>query len=242
MDGISAEVGNAQELVVILQALLGEEDRVILCQLKEHLIDIIGDSNGLYQVLKALESNDHLFLIEILGEDVKKLLNKSEQLSKLFSFLSQPSTKSLLLKNLGSEFLRKLIYSPEELSEILEWIYEEDDVMLLKMLGEVYNRKLYHNGSELSLVLHNVSISSQEWYLRFLGLEYLSELTINWQDLAWLLRALPHSLSCIYLETLDSEKLSNLIRNQDEWEKISKFLEPEEEDYLIKRMGLNNAK
>ncbi len=238
----TTDIGNIQELVVVLQALLGEEDRTVLMQLREHLVEIIGDSSGLYQLFKALEPHDHIFLIEMLGEDVRSLFSESKQLSCLFSFLSQPGTKSLLLQNLGEGFLRETIHDPEELSEILEWVYEEDDMILLKMLGEGYNRTLYHNGAELSMVLHNINIEVQEWYLNFIGIDLLSELTMSWKDLALLLRALPHDLGCMYLAKLKPDKLSALIRNRSEWKKLSGFLEPEEEDYLKEMMGSEYAK
>lgn len=237
VDGVGTKVGSAPELVVILQALLGEEDREVLLQLKNHLAEIIGDSSGLYQVMKALDPENHLFLLELLGEDVRQLFKRADQLSQFLSFLSQPGAKAGLLVSLGPVFLRNLILDPEDLSAILEWIYGEDDMLLLEMLGREHSRSLFHYGSELSIVLHNMDIKTQEKYLDMLGWDVLLDTTVSWKDLALLLRALPNKLSLKYLEGLTDEKLRDVIRNFDEWSKLSKYLEPEEEQYLYNRLG-----
>ncbi len=93
--GQAAQVRNAAELVTVLDALNGSEDCAVLEQLKDNLHVIISDSKGLYQVLKALDTENHIYLLSILASiQVPTTGNNQPPPSTAYHDLSQVSAAS----------------------------------------------------------------------------------------------------------------------------------------------------
>lgn len=241
IEGLNTDVGSAAELVVVLDVLSGQNDRLVIEQLGADLPGILSDGNGLYQVLKSLAPEESLFFLETLGEKTGALFSTARELTEMLAFMSVPETETLMLKLIGGKRLREIITCPEDLAEILEWVYGDADISVINLLGGEYLADFFRSGTELSLVLNCLDETGQRLLMDLIGWKKTVAFTHSWQDLAFLLRALPSVLSKKYLSGFKPETIKQLIANKNDWEKIKNYLEPEEETFLGKIAEVNYA-
>lgn len=238
----TALIGTAAELVVALDVLQGRHDRMVLQQLRPHLADIIGGPQGLYATLRVLAPEDQVYLVEALGLRLVSVVREAGALRDILTTLAEITVEERLLETLGSDGLRTLIGTAEELSEILEWVYGDCDQLALQLLGTEFLKRLFQNGYELSLTLHSLDHACQQELIDMLGWEQVLSLVHNLRDLAYLLRALPSELSQRLLNHFTKEQLWEIIRDDRGWRYLYNYLEADEAAYLGKLLEVNDAK
>ncbi|NVM01199.1 MAG: hypothetical protein HWN67_02610 [Candidatus Helarchaeota archaeon] len=241
IDKETADIGTAGELMVALDVLQGHRDRMVLEQLHSHLAKIISGPEDLYKVIRSLNPDDQVYLIEGLSSNLVKTVQSAGNLRDIFATLSDYKVEEKIIQTLGSDGLKTLIRSAEELSEVLEWVYGNCDQMVLDSLGVDYLKHLIQNGYELSLVLHSLDQKCQEGLIGMLGWEDVGKLVIDRRDLAHLLRALPGELSKRLLNDFTKEKLWKIIRDKYGWQYLHKYLEADEAEYLEKVLEVKHA-
>jgi hypothetical protein len=236
IEGLETDVGSAAELAAVFDVLSGQYDRLVIEKLDTDLPGIIANGKGFYQVLKSLSPENSLYILETLGEKTGLLFSNARELAEVLAFLSLAETEKKLLELIGTQRLREIIKCPEELAEILEWVYEDTDKSVIGLLGGEYLANFFRSGTELSLVLNCLDAYGQALLIDLTGWSRLAGLSRSWQDLAFLLRALPSVLSKKYLSEFKPETVKELMANAGDWERIKKFLEPDEEA-LLKNMA-----
>jgi hypothetical protein len=238
VDGQSTDIGTAAELVVALDVLQGQYDRLVLQQLAPHLAEIVGGPPGLYSVLKVLSGDDQLYLIDALGPALLAAISSAAALRDLLAALSDQRVEERLLETIDSPGLSALLGSAEELAEVLEWVYGDCDQLALRLLGPDTLRRLCLGGYELSLVLHALDETRQMELLDTLGWRWVLTLIHDRRDLAYLLRALPADLSQRLLDHLTDDRLAAVLRDDADWRYLLPFLEEVEAAYLTQRLGV----
>jgi len=231
----TTDVSTAAELVVALDVLEGRCDREALEQLRPHLADILGAPPGLHAVMAVLQPDDQVALVESLGERLLEAVGTARALRDLLASLADERVEAALLAGLGSEGLRTLVRTPEELAGVLEWVYGSCDAEALELLGAESLRRLFQTGEELSLVLRALDARCQTALLEQLGWERVAALPRDEKDLAYLLRALPGDLSRRLLECYSAAELAGLVRDERAWQYLQRFLDAEELTYLTAR-------
>ncbi len=238
IDGETVHVGTAGELVIALDVLQGQHDRMVLQQLASHLAEVIGGPVGLMSSLRSLSPADQIFLIDSLGPRLGELLPAARHLRDLMAVLAESTVEERLLEALGTEKLRRLIATAGELGEVLEWLYGQCDQRLLDLLGADHLRRLVTSGQELSRVLHSLDAERQSWLLEVLGWEKVRPLATSGRDLAYMMGALPPSLSEWLLGQYTREQLIALIDNDRDWQLLCRRLEAAELAQLCALLGV----
>ncbi len=238
IEGEMTDIGTAAELVVALNVLQGHHDRQVLEQLKDHITEILLTPEDLYNVLTVLIPEDQVFLIEIIGSNLVHVLKKASWMRDILATLADLSVEAKLIENLGSNGLQELIHSAEDLSGILEWVYEECDKLVLELLGKDFLMKIFQSGYELSLVLYSLDHIRQNELIEMLGWENIVKLIRNRNDLAHLFRALPSELSKKILTHFTKEKLWKIIIDEQGWHSLRNYLETDEITHLKKILGV----
>ncbi len=240
IEGDTALVSSAAELVTALDVLQGHHDRVVLEQLRPHLAEIIGGPQGLLAVLRVLVPQDQGYLVGALGTDLAGVVQSAAALRDILATLAEAAVEERLLETLGGEGLRALIGSAEELAEVLEWIYGDCDQLVLRLLGAEFVQALCPSGYDLSLVLHSLGHAYQQELVATLGWQRIPTLVRDRRDLAYLLRALPGDLSQRLLSYFTKEQLTALIRTDRDWQYVYRRLEADEAAYLRQLLGRND--
>jgi hypothetical protein len=228
--------------MVALDVLQGQHDRAVLEQLRPHLADVIGGPQGLHAVLKVLEPEDQMYLVEALGPRLVGVLQRAGALRDILATLAESGVEEKLLQILGVDGLRALIGSAEELAEVLEWVYGASDWLVLQLLGADSVNRLFQSGYELSLVLYSLDHARQKELIDMLGWDHVVFLVHDRRDLAHLLRALPADLSNRLLTHFSKEQLWAIIQDERGWRYLYNYLETAEADYLGKVLEVNDAK
>ena len=241
IEGETALIGTAGELVAALDVLQGQHDRVVLEQLSPHLADILGGPKGLYATLKVLASEDQLFLVEAIGSQLVGVVQTASALRDILATLAESGVEEKLVEVLGGEGLRTLVGTAEELAGILEWVYGASDWLVLELLGEPFLRRIFQNGYELSVVLRALDPARQQQLIEWLGWEDAVALVHDRRDLAHMLRALPAGLSNRLLNHLTKDQLWDIVRDERGFQYLHTYLEAEEAQYLAKLLEVDNA-
>lgn len=240
IEGETALIGTAGELVVALDVLQGQHDRAVLEQLRPHLAEIIGSPQGLYAVLKVLAAEDQIYLVDALGPCLVDVVQKASALRDILATLAESGVEERMLRALGSAGLRALIGSAEELAGILEWVYGASDWLALQLLGVEFLKRFLQSGYEFSLVLHALDHVRQQELIDMLSWEHVLSLVHNRRDLAHLLRALPSQLSNRLLDHFTRDQLWDLIQDDRGWRYLCNYLEAEEAAYLSGLLEVND--
>lgn len=241
IDGETATVGTAAELAVALDVLQGAYDRSVLSQLAPHLPAIIRSGRDLLTILRALVSDDQLYLVNTLGAGLEDIIHDSRELRDILAMVSDSIVEETLLRQIGGSKLRQLAAVPAELADLLEWIYGDSDSLLLGLLGDAHLAQLFDSGGELSLVLAMLSRPLQQNLVSLLGWDTVVELIHNYDDLAALLGALPAGTSAGLIAHIPAERLQRLVRDPATWHKLSISLEQRELDLLHLKLEAAHA-
>ncbi len=241
IDGETATIGTAAELVVALDVLQGNYDRAVLEQLGPYLAKIIGGPAGLYAVLRVLAPDDQLYLIDAIGEDMLSVVQRAGVLRDILATMAESRVEERLLEALGAAGLRDLLDTAEEVAEVLEWTYGDCDRLVLEILGPDFLADIFASGHDLSLVLRSLERNSQRELLDSLGWERVVALVGDRRDLAHLLRALPSEISQRLLQEFDPKRLRQLVRDARGRRYLDNYLEPEEAVYLDQRPEASHA-
>jgi hypothetical protein len=237
----TAAIGTAAELTVALDVLQGDHDRAVLVQLAPHLAQIIGDGRGLLAVLRVLSPADQLYLIGCIGSGLPTVIHNAQILRDILAMLADCKVEEALLSAIGSARLRELLATPEELADVLEWVYGESDRLVMQLLGDAHLRGLFASGHELSLVLGMLDHRLQKELIELLGWEQVSALIHSRTDLAHLLATLPAALSTELLPRIPVDRLHALIRNAQGWQALCASLELPEIEQLQRVLGVSYA-
>ena len=237
IDGETTHIGTASELAIALDVLNGQCDRLVLEQLRPHLAEIVGGPLGFTNVMRALETENQIFLIDAIGGKLADVLQQSRYLRDLLATLAEHRVEQKLIDTLGAEGLRAIIITPQELARVLEWIYGANDQHLMDLLGADYLRRIIRNGDELARVLNGLDESGQANLIDKIGWARVVELVDNGHDLAYLMRALPASLGVQLFDHYSREQLVDLIGNKIDWAYLYDRLEPAEVKTLLDKLG-----
>ncbi|MCE5237488.1 hypothetical protein LLH23_03245 [bacterium] len=241
IEGETATVANAEELVVALDVLQGDHDRAVLEQLRPHLPALVRGPRHLQRLLKVLQPEDQLFLLACVGPVLPEALEDGPALRDLLVILAEERVKEALLTGLGAEALRRLIETPEQLAEVLQWTYGHGDVTVLDLLGPAFLCDLLEDGYALSLALNALETDGQHRLIAMLGWDHVVGLVGSARDLAHLMRALPVELSHRLVAQLPAERVRALVGNARHWRSIEPFLEAAERACLRARLEALDA-
>jgi hypothetical protein len=241
IEGQTAAIATADELAVALDVLQGQHDRAVLAQLRPHLPVLVDSPAALKGLLKVLAPEDQLFLIEALGPALLRAVGSAAALRDILAMLPDAPVVKKLLTTLGDAGLRELIEAPEQLAEVLQWIYGQCDLEALDLLGPEFLRHVLEDGYELSLALNAQNGDGQLHLLELLGWEHVLGLMHDERDLGYLMRALPAELSRRLLDHLSGERLRELVRDARDLRAVTPYLEADELECLRGRLEAADA-
>ncbi|MFO1125583.1 MAG: hypothetical protein U1E25_10065 [Methylocystis sp.] len=241
IDGETAEVGDAEELAVVLDVLNGRRDRDVLAQLRPHLPQIVRKPSDLPLLMRILARDDQIFLIEAMGENLADALQTPRHLRELLATIAEPHVKLTLINTLDGPGLRKLLVTARDLAGTLEWAYGQCSLRLLELLGEDYLRRLIRHGDDLAFVLNAIAEEPQSALLASIGWAGVAELTRNARDLALLLRAVPPTISLNLLDQYDRPHLIEMIGDRRAWTYLYNRIKPDEAVQLLRKLGADDA-
>ena len=237
IDGQVVQIGSANELAIALDVLQGQYDLEVLHQLQDHLAEITAHAAGFITLVRSLSVENQLVFIQAIGPELVTVIQNAGRLRDILAIVADAPVEQAILNTLGSAGLQHLIQTGQELAEVLEWVYGDEDARVLNLLGEKYLLRLCSHADALSAVLHNIDDTLQARLLEQLGWPFILNLVHDGRDLAYLLRALPPQNSANLLEHFSGPRLVELIGSADEWTYLYQRLEPAEADLLLKLLN-----
>jgi len=236
IDGTTAKVGSADELALTLDVLHGQHDRTVLEQLRPHLPAIVTTPRGLMAVLEPLSAEDQRYLIDGLAGCLTGIVGSAGALREILAMLTDVPVEERLLEVIGTDGLRSLILTAEDLAGVLEFVYGQCDRRVIDLLGRDYLAGLFQSGHDVSVVLRALDPGVQPDFVAGLGWTRLGALVHDRRDLAHLMRALPADASRHLLAHISRERLAALVANARQWAAVARYLDAEEIACLRQRL------
>jgi hypothetical protein len=221
-DGEAAEIGTVDELLVALEVLNRDHDREILAQLTPVLAGIVAARDrpapaNLKLLLKALSTADRLFVIDALGARLPELIESAVELRNLLVSLADLDVERRLLDRIGSDGLRTLISTSQELSEIVEWLYADCEIRILEMLGADTLRKRIVSAQDLATLLRKMAPARHAALIGLLDWTFVLGLLRSGHELVLVLAALNAEYGAALLDRFGREDLIALIGDAQTW-------------------------
>ena len=121
-------IHNEEELALIMELLSTSPDaftlhRHLIMSLDEKLMGIILSYKGLLLCMKHLEYKNRFLLLLKIGDTLSQVIGKSEHLGNLLAGIPEEIDKIRIIKSIRTKGLIQLIYTPDDLGNILEWIF-----------------------------------------------------------------------------------------------------------------------
>ncbi|MBI5651372.1 MAG: hypothetical protein HZC40_13165 [Chloroflexi bacterium] len=241
IDGDTTRIGTAHELAIALDVLQGQHDRAVLEQLRAHLAEIVNTPHGFARVLTALAPDDQIFLNDAIGARLAATLQDARHLRDIFAAMSVIAVEQKLLDTLGTNGLRALIHTAEELAEILEWLYGECDRQAIELIGIAHLKQVIRHASDLCLVLHALDANGKRDLIERIGWANVVHLVRDGIDLAHLARTISSELTARLIAEFTREQMLALIGNARDWQYLWARLEGAERLMIATKLGAHYA-
>jgi hypothetical protein len=192
-------------------------------------------------VVKALTPDSQIFLLNHLGPRLIDVIQRADGLRDILASVAEPRVEERLLELLGSSGLKTLIYTPEHLAGVLEWVYGRCDDLVIALLDEHFLRRLLQTGYEISLVLRAMNGVSQQILIDKLGWPQVASLAHDARDLGHLLRVLSPELGLRLISTFTRDTLWSTIGGVHRLRELSLLLNETEMAAIDRILGHSHA-
>lgn len=197
-------IPNLKILSIVFNQYSGDALRALIGALgSEFIQEYIENGFALGFILKSVPESSYDVILQALG-DIQKILPWCENLEQALFELHNVSTRSSLIRALGSRSLKKIIQNSEQLRKILGLLQADFRVTFIEMLDIAYIREAIHNGYELAQLLEQLPSDFRDIFILRLGIARVQVIIKNKHELKEVLNQLsPHSCM-IFLGSLGS--------------------------------------
>lgn len=209
-------IRNEEELALILELLSSSPHaftlhRHIIMSLDERLMDVIVSYKGLLLCMKHLEYKNRFLLLVKIGDTLSRVIGKSEHLGSILAGIPEEADKIRLIKSIRAKGLIRLIYIPDDLGNILEWIFGDGERMVFSVLGKEFLQSLFAYGTDIYKVFHFLSDENKDIFADILSLSFIKSRIYTVEDFFYVLKALSNARACELIMQFTPEEIRSII-------------------------------
>lgn len=209
-------VRDERELALIFEVLSGDGNISwlihwnVIMELDENLLFLIKTYKWLLRCLKSLDEKNSFLLLIKIGDILGKVIQDSEQLWEILARIPEEENKIRILKQIRAIWLKKLISGPRDLSNILEWIYNDSQKKFFEIVGHEYIKNLFTYPKEIYSVLHYLGNENKDILIEIIGKENIIAQIKTWKDLLFILKWVPTEQARQILASFSRGDIKNL--------------------------------
>lgn len=191
-------IHNEEELALIIDLLASLKDsftlhRHIIMSLDEDLMRIILTYKGLLLCMKHMEYKNRFLLLVKMGDTLSNVIEKSAHLGSLLASIPEETDKMRIIKSIRAKGLIQIIHIPDDLGNILEWIFGDGEKLIIDMLGKEFLQSLFAYGTDIYKVFHFLSDENKDILADILSLPFIQSRIYTAEDFFYVLKALSNS-------------------------------------------------
>lgn len=188
-------IHNEEELALIFELLASSDDaftlhRHVIMSLDEELMQIIRTYKGLLLCMKHLEYKNRFLLLIKIGDTLSHVIGKSEHLGSILAGIPEEADKIRIIKSFRTKGLVHIIHTPDDLGNILEWIFGEGEQIVFGMLEKDFLESLFAYGTDVYKVFHFLSDENKDILADILTLPFIKAHIYTPEDFFYVIKAL----------------------------------------------------
>ncbi len=213
-------IHNEEELALVLELIASSKNgftlhRHIIMTLDEKLMDIIVSYKGLILCMKQLEFKNRFLLLIKIGDTLSQVIGKSEQLGSILAGIPEEADKIRIIKSIRTKGLIRMIHTPDDLWNILEWIFGPGERLVFEMLGKTFLESLFAYGTDIYKVFHFLSDENKNILADLLTLTFIKAHIYTANDFFYVLKALSNEKASEFIPIFNPEEIRTIIWDND---------------------------
>lgn len=231
-------IHNEEELALIIDLIAASDDsftlhRHIIMSLDEKLMDIILTYKGLLLCMKHMEYKNRFLLLIKMGDTLSRVIEKSTHLGSLLASIPEENDKKRIIKSIRYKGLIQIIDTPDDLGNILEWIFGEGEKLVIDILGKEFLQSLFTYGTDIYKVFHFLSDENKNILADLLELSFIKSCVYTPEDFFYVLKALSNEKSEDFIPLFTPEEIRTIIRKDKTLHHFLPKLTQEKENILL---------
>lgn len=162
-------------------------------RLDEKLMDIVHSYKGLLLCMKHMEYKNRFLLLIKIGDTLSHVVERSAHLGSILASIPEEADKIRIIKSIRTKGLIQMIHTPDDLGNILEWIFGEGEKMVFDMLGKDFLQSLFAYGTDIYKVFHFLSPENKDILADMLSLSFIGSRIYTAEDFFYVLKALSNA-------------------------------------------------
>ncbi|PIQ41159.1 hypothetical protein COW06_03875 [Candidatus Gracilibacteria bacterium CG12_big_fil_rev_8_21_14_0_65_38_15] len=231
-------VHNEEELALIIDLLATSDDsftlhRHIIMSLDERLMDIILTYKGLLLCMKHMEYKNRFLLLIKIGDTLSRVIEKSTHLGNLLASIPEETDKIRIIKSIRYKGLTQIIDVPDDLGNILEWIFGDGEKLVIDTLGKEFLQSLFTYGTDIYKVFHFLSDKNKNLLADMIELSFIKSCIYTAEDFFYVLKALSNEKTGELIPLFTPEEIRTIIRKDKTLHHFLPKLTKEKEHLLL---------
>lgn len=235
----SFTVKDEDELALIFELLGWDQDVSgilhwnVIMELDEHLLEIIKTHKWLIKSLKPLNEKNWFLLLVKIWDRLVDIVWNSENLWEILWRIPEEENKIRLLKQSRSSWLKKLITTPKDIWNILEWVYDSAELGFLEILWFDYIKELFVYTKEIYNALHYLKNDNKDILIDNIWIDKIVSMITTWKDLLFILKWVTIEKATIILNSFSKKEIKTIFKsNKDFHYFLSKLSDKKEKLFL----------
>ncbi|MDD5376965.1 MAG: hypothetical protein PHH16_02500 [Candidatus Gracilibacteria bacterium] len=231
-------IHNEEELALIIELLASSSDvyelhRHLIMSLDERLMDIILSYKGLLLCMKHMEFKNRFLLLVKIGDTLSRVVEKSAHLGSILAGIPEEVDKIRIIKSIRAKGLIQMIHTPDDLGNIMEWIFGEGERIVFEMLGKDFLEPLFAYGTDIYKVFHFLSDENKDILAEMLTFPFMKSRIYTAEDFFYVLKALSNGKVREFIPTFSPEEIRKIIGKNETLHHFLPKITKEKEQTLL---------
>lgn len=201
--------------------------------LDEDLMKIILTYKGLLLCMKHMEYKNRFLLLVKMGDTLPHVIETSTHLGSLLASIPEETDKIRIVKSMRYRGLTEIIYTPDDLGNILEWIFGEGEKIIMDILGKDFLQKLFAYGTDIYKVFHFLSDENKNILADIISLTFIQSCIYTSEDFFYVLKALSNEKVQEFIPLFTPEEIRSIILKNKTLHHFLPKLTQEKENILL---------
>ncbi|MFA6090645.1 MAG: hypothetical protein WC774_02615 [Candidatus Gracilibacteria bacterium] len=231
-------VHNEEELALIIDLLASSTDtftlhRHIIMSLDEDLMKIILTYKGLLLCMKHMEYKNRFLLLIKIGDTLPHVIETSTHLGSLLASIPEETDKMRIVKSMRYKGLIQVIHTPDDLGNIMEWIFGNGEKLIIDILGKDFLHSLFAYGTDIYKVFHFLSDENKNFLADMISLPFIQSHIYTSEDFFYVLKALSNEKVQEFIPLFTPEEIRSIISKNQTLHHFLPKLTQEKENMLL---------
>lgn len=231
-------IHNEEEFALILELLAESPEsyelhRHLIMTLDEKLMDIIRSYKGLLLCMKSMEYKNRFLLLIKIGDTLSHVVEKSAHLGSILAGIPEEADKIRIIKSIRTKGLIQMIHIPDDLGNIMEWIFGDGERVVFEMLGKEFLQSLFAYGTDIYKVFHFLTDENKNILADMITLLFIRSRIYTAEDFFYVLKALSNAKVPEFITLFSSDEIRTIISKNETLHHYLPKITKEKEQVLL---------